>query len=125
MGTDLSAVQLTVTTVKTALLLGDASVKTDDRYLNRVNESVSQRLAAVCVTQSIPAGTASSVTVKLDGVDCGGDGPSAVASPLLLCLLVAEGLALCVLEHVVGFLAPVSVCSPLRRTDRQDSVAYL
>lgn len=69
MGTDLSAVQLSVTTVKTALLLGDASVKTDDRYLNRVNECVSQRLAAVCVTQSISAGTASSVTVKLDGVD--------------------------------------------------------
>lgn len=68
MGTDLSAVQLNVTTVKTALLLGDASVKTD-RYLNRVNECVSQRLAAVCETQSIPAGTASSVTVKLDGVD--------------------------------------------------------
>lgn len=54
-----------------------------------------------------------SVTVKLDGVDRGGDGPSAVASPLLLGLLVAEGLALCELEHVVCFLAPVAARSPL------------
>lgn len=69
--------------------------------------------------RSISNGTASSVAVKLDGVDCGGDGPAAVASPLLLCLLVSEGLALCVLEHVVCFLAPVPVCSPLQRTDKQ------
>lgn len=32
----------------------------------------------------------SSVTVKLDRVDCGGDGSTAVASPLLLGLFVAK-----------------------------------
>lgn len=63
----------------------------------------------------------SSLAVKLDGVDRGGDGPTAVASPLLLGLLVAEGLALCELEHVVGFLAPVAACSPLQQTE-SDSV---
>lgn len=65
------------------------------------------------------AAAASSVAVKLDGVDRGGDGPSAVAPPLLLGLLMAERLALCELEHVVRFLAPVAACSPLRQVEKQ------
>lgn len=63
-------------------------------------------------------GGGGSVAVELDGVDRGGDGAAAVASPLLLGLLVAEGLALCELEHVVGFLAPVAARSPLRHTHK-------
>lgn len=55
----------------------------------------------------------SSVAVEPNGVDCGGDGPSAVAPPLLLCLFVSERFALGELEDVVGFLAPVPVGSPL------------
>ena len=35
-------------------------------------------------------GRRGSVTVKLNGVDCGGDGAAAVASPLLLRLFMAE-----------------------------------
>lgn len=30
------------------------------------------------------------ITVKFDRVNCGGDGSAAVASPLLLCLFMAE-----------------------------------
>lgn len=37
----------------------------------------------------------SSVAVKADGVDGGGDGPATVAPSLLLGLLVAERLSLC------------------------------
>lgn len=36
---------------------------------------------------------------------------------------MAEGLSLCELEHVVGFLAPVAVRSPLQRTNNTESVA--
>lgn len=61
----------------------------------------------------------SSVTVKLNGVDRGGDGAAAVAPPLLLRLFVSEGLALGELEDVVGFLAPVPAGSPLSQQQNQ------
>lgn len=61
----------------------------------------------------------SSVTVKLNGVDGGGDGPPAVASPLLFCLFMAERLAFRELEHIVSFLAPVPHGSPLKWQIRQ------
>lgn len=60
--------------------------------------------------------TRCSLAVKLNGVDCGGDGAAAVASPLLLCLFVPEWLAFCELEYVVGFLTPVSFGSLLELT---------
>lgn len=47
-------------------------------------------LVQMIQVRSISGGTVPSITVKLYGVDRGGDGPSAVASPLLLCLFVAE-----------------------------------
>lgn len=55
-----------------------------------------------------------SVAVKFDGVDGGGDGTTHVAAALLLGLFVAERLALGELEHVVGLLAPVPICSFLK-----------
>lgn len=58
-------------------------------------------------------GRGSSVAVKSNGVDCSGDGSTAVASPLLLCLLVTERPAFREPEHVVRFLAPVAVSSEL------------
>lgn len=60
-----------------------------------------------------------SIAVELDGVDGLGDGSSAVATPLLLGLLVAEGLSLGEAEHVIGPLAPVSIRPALRKTERQ------
>lgn len=54
-----------------------------------------------------------SVTVKLDGVDGGGDGAPSVAATLLLGLLVAEGLALGEPQDIVGLLAPVAVSAHL------------
>lgn len=54
-----------------------------------------------------------SVTIEPNGVDCGGNGSTVVAPPLLFRLFVSEGLALRELEDVVGFLAPVPTGSSL------------
>lgn len=63
----------------------------------------------------------SSVTVEPNGVDCGRDGSSAVAPPLLFCLFVSEWFALCEPEDVIGFLAPVPVGSSLKGAERAGS----
>lgn len=55
-----------------------------------------------------------SVAVEPDGVDGLGDGSSTVATPLLLGLFVTEGLSLGEAKHVIGPLAPVSICPALR-----------
>ena len=64
-----------------------------------------------------------SITVKLDGVDGGGDGAPSVAATLLLGLLVAEGLALGEPQDIVGLLAPVAASTHL--TDNKQLMSAL
>jgi hypothetical protein len=54
------------------------------------------------------------VVVKLDRVDSQGDLATAIASTLLLGLLVAETLAFDLLQIVVGLLAPAALQTTLK-----------
>lgn len=54
-----------------------------------------------------------SLAVELDGIDLDRDGATSVAAPLLLGLLMPEGLAFGELQNLIGPFSPVSGCASL------------